>query len=166
MKKTGGKQPKIKESAGQVFLPDNLVTDEPVKPVDFEVERVLRFGEDAGKSYEAVLNDAAVQMAFSSKCPNCGGEVKTYEVKCRHCNAVLHDKIEQSRKLKPVWEKIFRDKVLQDGKYNDIYGKGEVKLIFKTLFDKGNKLIWYMVFVLLFLIFGGLMLLYCVKTML
>jgi len=166
IKKTDGKRSKVKESASQVFLPDSLVTDEPEKPVNFEIERVLRLGEDAEKSSEAILSDAAVQIAFSPICPNCSGEIKTYEVKCRHCNAVLRDKIEQSRKLKPVWEKMFRDKVLQDGKYNDIYGKGEVKLIFKTLFDKGNKLIWYMVFIILFMIFGGVLLLYCAKTML
>lgn len=164
--KSGKKTSEKKETPNKVFLPDSLVSDEAVKPVDMEIERVLRFGEGADASAEELLNDAVFQLAFSPVCPNCGGEVKTYEVKCRHCNAVLHDKIEQSRKLKPVWEKMFRDKILQDGKYNDIYGEGEVKFIFRTLFNKGNKIIWYMVVILVFMLMGGVMLMYCAKTML
>lgn len=156
---------KAEKSKG-VFLPDNLVSEETEEPADIDIQKVLRFGEDSTAQMENVLKDPVVELAFSPVCPNCGGQVKPYEVKCRHCNVVLQDKIIQSRKLKPVWEKMFRDKILQDGKYNDIYGDGEVKLIFRRLFTKGNKLLWYMAFILLFLLVGGAVMMYCAKTIL
>jgi uncharacterized membrane protein YvbJ len=153
-------------NSDKVFLPDNLVLDTIDDSSIPDMEKILRFGEDSTLDAEKALKDAIVEFAFSPECPNCGGEIKPYEVKCRHCNIVLQDKIIQSRKLKPVWEKMFRDKLLQDGKYQDIYSDGEVKLIFKKLFSKNNKLIWYMVFILLFLIAGGAVLMYCAKNML
>lgn len=156
---------KSDKAPNQVFLPDNLVLEMPDSSSIPDVDRILRYGDDATMDVEQAMKDAMVELAFSPECPNCGGEIKQYEVKCRHCNIVLQDKIIQSRKLKPIWEKMFRDKLLKDGQYNDIYADGEVKLIFKKLLTKGNKLIWYMMIILFFLLAGGAVLMYCAKTM-
>jgi uncharacterized membrane protein YvbJ len=146
-----------------IFLPDNLITDDKPEAIN-DLEKVLRFGQEFSESDCITPDHPLYQQAFSPKCPTCGGDVKTYEVKCRHCNNMLNDKIAMAKKLKPYWEKMFRDKILQDGDYVDIYSNGEVKFIFKKLFDRENKMVAYLILMVLLLVGAGLTFMYCVGS--
>jgi len=153
-----------KSSHDDVFLPDDLVDTVNDAEPEKEVERIMLMGNPSGEEVIPSPNDAEFKNIFNPKCPGCGGDVKPYEVRCRSCGLLLKDKIEQSKKLKPYWEQIFRDKVLQDGEYGDIYSNGDVKFLYKKLLNRGNKLIIYLFSALALLVFAGLFLMYCVGT--
>ncbi len=159
-KKTG----KPKKEHKEVFLPDTLVSDETADEQVLTGEMITRFGlETDGRALKP--DDAVVEKAFSPECPYCGGEVKTYEVRCRHCNNMLKEKLEVAQRMKPYWESIYKDKVLSEGGYDDIYSKGEVGFIFKKMMSRGNKMMFYVFFMFIFILVMGAMLFYCANTM-
>ncbi|MBN2134603.1 MAG: hypothetical protein JW737_02635 [Acidobacteria bacterium] len=159
------KPKKEKKHDKKVFLPDNLIDKNSDAVADENLEKLMRYGTGYTDSEMVTPDDPAVIAAFSSECPNCGGDIKQYEVRCRHCNTVLTDKIEQGKRLKPYYEKMFRDQVLKDGNYDDIYTTSDVKFLFKRIMKKENKMLMYVVFSLLMVIVLGGMLMVCSRTM-
>jgi hypothetical protein len=149
----------------QPFLPDSLVDESEEILTDSAVENIALLTRSGSYSEILTPDDAAALTAFSPECPNCGGTVKPYEVRCRHCAIMLTAKIEAAKKMKPYWESIFRDKVLTDGRYEDVYSGSEIKFLFKRVLDKGNKMILYMFFALVFLLASGALLMFCVGSL-
>lgn len=149
----------------QPFLPDSLVDDTEDGFHDSAAENIVLLSRSGSYSETLTPDDAATLKAFSPVCPNCGGSVKPYEVRCRHCAIMLTAKIEAAKKMKPYWESIFRDKVLTEGSYEDVYSGSEIKFLFKKVFDKGNKMLLYMFFALVFLLGSGALLMFCVGSL-
>jgi len=149
------------KSSPQPFLPDSLVDESEEIFPDSAAENIALLSLSGSDGKILTPDDAAALNAFSPECPNCGGTVKHYEVRCRHCDTMLTAKIEAAKKMKPYWESIFRDKVLTDGKYDDIYSGSEIKFLFKRVLDKGNKMLLYMFFALVFLLASGALLMFC-----
>lgn len=151
-------KPKDKKTRKKdVFLPDELVDDE-IKAEMNAAESILQ---DSDITEMITPDDASVQKAFSPECPNCKGNVKTYEIRCRHCGILLSEKIEQAKRLKPYWEEKFRKHLLQDGNYDDVLLKEPRHFLLRKKKEKGSKLLYYLVISVIFFILFSWLFLQC-----